>query len=211
MRFFTIVALIFVLVAPLAFTGCGKSEEKSSLEKLTDAAKNMQTAAEEISKNATEERKPVSPVSYKVLLGYLPETAEGLKRSEPEGETTSMGEWRYSQVSAAYTVEGGSQNVNIEIFDYAYIGMLYAPYTMLQAMNYSKESTSGYERSVKIAGFPGYETWTASSKNAEANVLVGDRFIVKVTANDLSEGAARRILSSINLKKLAGEKSEPAS
>ncbi len=211
MRLFTTVALVIILAGPLVFIGCGKSEEKSSLDKITEAAKNMQTAAEEISKSAKEERTPVPPVSYKVLLRYLPETMEGLKRSEPEGETSSVGEWRFSQASASYSAESGSQHVNVEIFDYAHIGMLYTPYTIMLKMNYNKEGTSGYERSVEIAGFPAYETWSVSSKSAEANVLVGDRFIVKVTTNDLPEGFARRVLSGMNLKNLAGEKSEPAS
>jgi len=152
MRRITVLLLTIALAAPAAFTGCGNSEEKSSLDKLTDAAKNMQTAAEEMSKAATEERAPVPPGNFRVLLNYLPETAAGLKRGEPQAETSSMGEWQFSQANADYQSEDGSKRARIEIFDYAHIGMLYTPYTMLLKMKYSKESTSGYERSVDLAG-----------------------------------------------------------
>jgi hypothetical protein len=211
MRAITILTLVLFVAAPLAFTGCGKSDEPGTLEKLSDAAKNMQTAAEEISKSVSEERTPVPPVSFRVLLNYLPETVEGLTRGEPEGESASMGEWQYSQANAEYRSESGEQRVRIEIFDYAYIGVLYTPYTIALKMKFNKESTSGYERSVEIAGSPAFESWNIQSKRAEANLLVGDRYIVKISTDGLPEGAPRRIAAGMNLKKLASEKAEPAS
>lgn len=58
----------------------------------------------------------------------------------------------FSQASARY--EQGEVNASVEIFDYAHIGTLYAPFKMLVKMKLNKESTSGYERSTEIAGFP---------------------------------------------------------
>jgi hypothetical protein len=210
MKFIMTAALAILLALPLAFMGCGKSEEKGTLDKLKDMAENMQTAAEEMEKTMSEEREPVPPVNFRVLLNYLPESVEGLTRREPSAETASIGEWQYSQAKANYYDPDGHARVDIEIFDYAHIGMLYAPYTMLIKMKLNKEGTSGYERSAEIAGFPAYESWSINSERAEANVLVGDRFIVKITTNGLPEGAARNVLGKMNLKKLADEKGQPA-
>ena len=199
-----------VLLAAV-FMSCGAKKDAgqnsgSALEQIENSAKQMSQAAENMTKSLNSDRKPVPPVHFKVLMSFLPTTMEGMAGQKPDGETASMGEWTFSKAHVAFNSEDGSRSVNVEIFDYAYISMLYAPFTMLLNMKYSRESSDGYERSVKIAEYPAYEKWEDASKDGEVNVLVGERFIVTVRTQGLPDGSAKRIVESLDLKKLSGQK-----
>jgi hypothetical protein len=152
-----------------------------------------------------ENREPVTPVSFRVLTNYLPKEIEGIKGSEPEGETVTMGEWSYSHSKSYYNSEDGSKNAAVDIIDYAYISALYIPYQTLFNMKYQRESSSGYERSVKINDYPAFENWNSTDKSNELNVLVGKRFIVHVETDGMPEGSAKKIAESMNLSSLSGE------
>jgi hypothetical protein len=203
--------LCIVVLPALLLAGCGgkdKEEEKGGLSKLVESAQNMATAIEEGSKTMMEEREPQPPVSFRTLMTYLPEQIHEMEQRNPKGETSTMGEWNYSQVSASYDGEEGMR-ASIDIFDYAYIGMLYAPVRMWLKMNINRESTEGFERTTEIAGFPAYEKWTESSQRAEATILVGERFIVTVKTRNMPQDMPRDIAEHLRLHELAKEKGEP--
>ena len=54
--------------------------------------------------------------------------------------------------------------------------MLFTPFTMFMAAGYEKETPEGFERSVNVAGNPGWEKWDKGSKNGEAAIVVGKHF-----------------------------------
>jgi hypothetical protein len=191
-------------VAPLALvlTGlaaCGDTapDANNPLAQFTAAAEQMQKAAESFTN-----RKPVPPVAFRELIEFLPGKIGGMKRQEPKGETAKVGSWQYSQADVRFDGEGGSRSVDVGIFDYAHIPLLYVPFNAIIGMEVAKESTEGYQRSTKIAGYPGFEEWNRRG-TSEAVVLVGDRFVVKAEARGMGEGAARKVLESIDLKGLA--------
>ena len=191
-------------VVPLALLLCGVTacndaapDAKNPFAQLTAAAEQMQKAAEGFTK-----RKPVPPVAFRELIDFLPGKVSGLKRKEPKGETTSVGSWQYSQAEVDFASADGSRSLEVGIFDYAHIPLLYVPFNAIIGMNVSKESTDGYQRSTKIADYPGFEEWSRSGKS-EAVVLLGDRFIVKASARGMGEGAAREVLEDMDLSGLA--------
>lgn len=214
MKSFLHIPLLPALLAVLLLAGCGgkdgsaASEEKGALDQLSEAAKNMQTMAEEMTSDTFADREPQPPVSFKVLLTYLPEEIDGMKKENPRGETSTMGEWNYSSASADYKGPDG-MSARVEVLDYAYIGMLYAPVRMWLKMKINKESTEGFERTTEIAGYPAYEKWEISGEHAEVTVLVGDRFIVNIDTRKLPENKPREIAEHMNLGKLAKEKGQP--
>ncbi len=203
-------SLVLCVLGVLLLAACGgknsdtAGEEKSDLQKLTEAAENMATAAEEAGKGLGEDRDPVPPVSFKVLLGYLPAQIDDMKKDNPRGETSTMGEWTFSQASADYNGEEG-KSASVEIFDYAYIGMMYAPIRMWLKMKINRESTEGYERTTEIAGFPAYEKFENSDQHSEATILVGDRFIVTIDSRQMPEDTPRHVAENMELRKLAKE------
>ena len=173
---------------------------------LAQGAEQMAGAAAGMARNA-KDHKPVPPVSFKKLIDYLPKNLGGMKASEPEGESASagpQGQWQYSEAKVDFRGDQGL-SANAGIFDYAHISLMYIPYQMLTRMKVSKESTSGYERTVEMDGFPAYEEWNKTSKRSEMTVLVGDRFIVHTQVNGGKEGAAKEVMDRIDLKGLAKE------
>lgn len=197
----------------LLLAGCGgksgdsANEEKSELDKLSEAAQNMATAAEEASKGLSDDRKPEPPVSFKVLMTYLPKQIDEMKQENARGETATMAEWTYSQASADYNGPDG-KSASVEIFDYAYIGMLYAPIKMWMKMKINRESTEGFERTTEIAGFPAHERYDREGEHSETTVLVGDRFIVTVKTHTMPEDMPRQIAEQMGLERLAKEKGQ---
>jgi hypothetical protein len=75
---------------------------------------------------------------------------------------------------------------------------------MMLNMNVARESTEGYEKSVKVKDYPAFEKWSRNG-SSEIVVLVGDRFIVKSDTRGLGEGSARKIVEGLNLKGLAAK------
>lgn len=193
---------------PLAITlaggvhACGESrpEPNNPLAQLAAAAEQMQKAAEGFTSN----RKPVPPVAFRELIEFLPRTVSGMKAHEPEGETTTAGSWQYSQAEVDFRSEDGSRSLEVGIFDYAHIPFLYVPFNMVLNMNVARESTRGYEKSVKVEGYPALEKWSTSG-SSEIVVLVGDRFVVKADARGLGEGWARKVVEDMDLDDLAAK------
>jgi hypothetical protein len=194
-------SVAFVIALTTGLAACGGGDKGSS--QLTSAVSQMEKMTAGMT--AAANRKPVPPVSFKVLLEYLPQSVEGMKADEPKGETTTMGEWRFSQAETRYRSEDGNKSAKVELFDYAHIPMLYAPFQMMMNMNMSKESTEGYERSTKIGGFPAHEKWRKNGEENEVTVLVADRFLVTTTTRGLGEDSAKKIAESLDLKGLAGK------
>lgn len=214
MKSYLQISILPALLAVFLLAGCGgkndgaASEEKGVLDQLSDAAKNAQTMAEEMTAEGGSDREPQPPVSFKVLLTYLPAQIDEMKKENPRGETTTMGEWTYSNASADYNGAEG-KSARVEVLDYAYIGVLYAPVRMWLKMKINKESTEGFERTTEVGGYPAYEKWDASSERGELTVLVGDRFIVQVETRKMPENMPREIAQSMGLDKLAKEKGQP--
>ncbi len=195
-------ALLLALALAGGGSACGdaKPEANNPLAQLTAAAEQMQKAAEGFTSN----RKPVPPIAFRELIDFLPKKMAGMKADEPTGETTTAGNWQYSQAEVDFRSEDGKRHVDVGIFDYAHIPMLYVPFTMVLSMNVSRESTEGYEKSVKVDGYPAFEKWSKNG-NSEIVVLVGERFIVKSDTRGLGEGSARKVVEDLDLKGLAAK------
>jgi hypothetical protein len=194
--------------APLAIIlaggayACGETtpDPNNPFAQLTAAAEQMQKAAEGFTSN----RKPVPPIAFRELIEFLPRKVSGMKAEEPKGETTTAGSWQYSQAEVDFRSEDGSRSLEVGIFDYAHIPFLYVPFNMVLNMNVARESTEGYEKSVKVEGYPALEKWSKAG-SSEIIVLVGERFIVKADAHGLGEGAARKVVEDMGLDDLASK------
>jgi hypothetical protein len=197
------VALTTGLLACGGDKGSVDTATANPLSQLTSAVSSIEKMSNSMA--ATANRKPVAPVSYKVLLDYLPRSIDGMKADEPKGETTAYGEWQYSSAEGRYHSEDGNKSVKVGLFDYAHIPLLYAPFQMIMNMKMSTESTEGYERSTKIAGFPAHEKWTKDGQDNEVTIMVADRFVLTTTTHGLGEDSAKKLAESLDLKGLASK------
>mgnify|MGYP005839625707 FL=1 len=202
-----------VLFSFFILEGCGdksKDQPEEMKENKSSYSSDEKKAAEEYLSQMSEsemfeDKEPVPPVSFKVLMNYLPKEVPGLKAEKPRGETATWDKWTHSLANVEFRSENDNQSARVEIYDYAYITNLYLPYQMLFKMKYNRESSEGYEKSTEISGNPTFEKWNEDDKDNEVTILVGKRFIVHVETNEMPEGSARKIAESMDLGSLAKE------
>ncbi|MFH1195890.1 MAG: hypothetical protein V1720_09245 [bacterium] len=209
---------IFLLFGILMFVNCGGGDEKQNQQNsqkeessdnpkdMKEYAEKMKEAAESMMGGGDSNKEPVPPVSFKKLMEYLPQSLGSMKPGKPEGESVTMGNWSHSTANISFDNEDYSQSASVKINDFAFINALYLPYRMLFNMQYQRETSDGYEKSLKVAGFPAFEKWDESGKSNEVTVLVGDRFIVEVRTNGLGKGSAKSVIENMDLSGLSGEK-----
>ncbi len=200
-----------IVIAGLVATACGKSEAEKQAEATARAAEEMAKAAHSVADAAAKQGtsaaapgtadmakamqgmaaalsgtgadgKPVSPVAFQALQTQLPKVS-GWEMGEPEGERMTM-PMPFSQIEADY--RKGDANVDVRIVDTGMAQMLVAPWSMMIAAGYSKESSDGYEKATTIGGNPAVEKWSKRDNRGELNILVGKRFMITVEGRDLS-------------------------
>jgi len=147
--------------------------------------------------------KPVPPVSFKKLQEFLPKEIAGFQRGEPEGATATFAEWSFSSAEVTFTKDEETR-IKVSILDYAHITLLYAPFQLWLAGNFNVEDSHGYQRSVKVEGFPGFEDFRKDDKRCELTVIVGDRYIVQLTGENIVDmNVLRSVVKQIDLSGLA--------
>jgi hypothetical protein len=219
-----------VIVMAALFAGaCGKSEEQKqaeqAAEELKKAAENVAKAAEQAGTAAAAQGttdmakamqgfanalsgtgadgKPVEPIAFQTLQTHLPKVS-GWEMEEPEGERMTM-PFPFSQVETSY--RKGDARIDTKIVDTGFAQMLIAPWSMMLASGYSRESSSGYEKATTIAGHPAIEKWNKSSRNGELDVLVGKRFMVTIEGHDIDDiKQVQDFASNINFNAIAAAK-----
>ena len=201
--------LTVMLMAALFTSACGKSEEQKQAEKAaeeikkaaetigqaaaqagtaaaaqstTEVAKAMQGMAAALSGTGAD-GKPIEPVAFQTLQSHLPKVS-GWEMDEPEGERMNM-PVPFSQVETTY--KKGDARINAKIVDTGFAQLLVAPWSMMLASGYSRESSSGYEKATTLSRNPAIEKWNKSSKNGELDVLVGKRFMVTLEGHDIDD------------------------
>lgn len=195
-------------MAALFTAACGKSQAQKEAEQ---AAENLKKAAEDMAKAAEQQGtaaaaqgandlakamqgmaaalgtgadgKPVEPVAFQTLQSHLPKVS-GWEMDEPEGERMNM-PVPFSQVETNY--KKGDVRINAKIVDTGFAQLLVAPWSMMLATGYSRETSSGYEKATTVSGNPAIEKWDKSSKNGELDVFVGKRFMVTIEGHDLDD------------------------
>lgn len=220
---------VFTVAAAMALAGsiaCGPSEAERQAEA---AAAEAQKAAEAASKAAEEagaevakgmegfakamegmagalaggDGKTVEPVRFQALEGVLPQVS-GWEMAKPRSERMTS-PIAYSETEATY--RKGDASIDVKLVDSGFASMLIAPWSMMLASGYSRETSDGYEKAVTVNGQPGFEKWDSGSKDGELNLLVNKRFLLTVEGNDLEDTKVlHEFVSSIDMEKLAALK-----
>lgn len=221
--------LSVVAIAAVCSAACGKSEEQKQAEQ---AAENLKKAAEDFSKAAekqgtaaaaqgandmakamqgmaaafggkTADGKPVEPVSFQTLQTALPEVS-GWQMDKPEGEKMTM-PMPFSKTETSY--RSGEQRVDVSITDTAMAAMIMAPFRMMAASGYSRETSDGYEKATTFGGHPAVEKWETDRKRGEFTIIVSDRFVVSLEGHDVDDvKTLRDFAGKIDLGKIAAMK-----
>ena len=221
--------LMFVLAFSTA-AACGQSEAEKQAEATAKAAEEVAKAAEKVADTASKEGAAVAaqglsemakamqgmgaamagaggttvePISMDALKATLPEVA-GWKMDEPRTERMTS-PIAYSEAETQYSQ--GEVEIDVKVVDTGYAQMLVAPWAMFLASGYSRESSDGYEKSVTVAGQPGFERWNKNRKRGELNLFVGKRFLVSLEGDELADTKILHdLVSKMDLAKIAALK-----
>jgi hypothetical protein len=157
----------------------GQAANDTMAKGMEDFAKAMSGMAGAMSGDG----KTVEPVTFQSLQTVLPELA-GWEMEKPHGErmTSPM---PYSQTETTY--RKGDARIEVKVVDSGFASFLIMPWSMMLASGYSKETSDGYEKAVKVKEQPAFEKWDSDSKNGELNILVNKRFLVSIESNDIAD------------------------
>jgi len=205
-------------IALVATTACGKSAEQEQAEQtaqaIADATKAgadqmaagaaaMTKGLEQMAQGARDAGGTVEVLPFETLGAAFPEVS-GWTRGEVTGTTTSF-PIAMSQSEASY--KNGNARIELEVVDAALSQMLFAPFSMFMAANFSERSSSGYKKSTSVKGEPAFEDVDTKNETAEITVVVGKRFIVHSRG---SRGAGiepvRAVLEQMDFSKLTAAK-----
>jgi hypothetical protein len=201
----------FVVIALTAATACGKSAEEQQAE---EAAKAVQTGADAMAQGAATVAKgleqmaqsaggKVEVLPFETLGTALPDVS-GWERGKVTGSSTAF-PMAMSQTEATYT--NGNAEIEVEIIDTALNQMLFAPFSMYLAANYSERTSDGYRKGTTIKGEPGFEEVNTPDKTAEITLVVGKRFIVHARGRDVAGiEPVRAALERMDFSKLTAAK-----
>ena len=202
----TILDRLFLLILLVA-TGCNSASNSppktSEVESGIDWQKNLSAAIQIIEIGRTDSVKvtnnePIEPISLRELLEYLPDAPRGWSAKEPEGQTNSFGNYSVSQVSQTYTND--NKRMEVSIFDWAFNSALYTPF--LLSTEFSQESTTGYNKGIKIDDMPGREEYNYQSRQGSLNLLVDSRFLVRIDGRNIEDKELREWWSQMDLPSL---------
>jgi hypothetical protein len=183
--------------AEQAGKSAGQAAEQAT-KGLEQFAKGLETMA-----GALGGAKAVEPVSFKELYTvFVP--FDGWEMGKPTGEKLTS-PFAYSHAKVTYRKDDA--RIEATVTDSGFNQLLIAPFSIFLASGYEKETEDGYEKSVKVAGHPGWEKWDGGGKDGELNAFVNKRFLVQFEGDHLTDTKVLyQLAEASNLAKLVAMK-----
>lgn len=171
-----------------------------ALGKLAKAGKEMQKAT------AGGGKKLGPVVNWRKLEPLLPASIGGLEADgELKGSTKSMGQFKISEVRRRY--RGGDQKLRVHITDTSLVPMMRAGFAMAQMVN--EDSSDGVKKGLSVDGHKGLLEWRKKRERGKLTLLVGGRFLVKLTLRGTTRpDEVVELARKLDLDELAGMKAE---
>jgi X-X-X-Leu-X-X-Gly heptad repeat protein len=192
---------LLLVLALMTGASCRNRQEKSAessgaaqlqkgAETMAGGAKEMAQGFEALGKGLAEmatdsSLHPVEPVSFRDLQTIFPDLS-GWEKGKPTGEKMST-PVSFSRAEVKY--RKGSSTIDAKLVDSGFNKLLMAPFAMFLTTGYEKETENGYEKSVKIGEYPGWEKWNSQSKDGELNAVINKRFLLTLEGEGLADTA----------------------
>jgi hypothetical protein len=175
--------------------GNGESSEPKSINEamnqMEDAVKQMQGS------NELKE-----PVNFRDLKDLIPESALRLKRTDLSGETSGVFGMKFSQARANFSNDSGDKSVDMEVMDFGGVGPALMGMATWVSVEIDRESGGESERTTKIKGFKAYEKYNKNDKTGELSVFVSERFLVKISGQNVTIDELKSALDAFDFDKL---------
>lgn len=181
-------------------TGCGGADDPDVPPPTT-----LQEAVESATQALQTRDGGGEPMSAEVLQARLPERLAGLPRVESERTQTGVMGMQLSVVTARYESED-RRRLTVSITDVSGLGAQMAMgLAAWSIVDFDRTTSGGYERTGRFEGFKTMESFGAEGGiiRTELNVLVADRFIVKLTGQEVEMDTLKDAARAMDLTGLA--------
>ncbi len=140
---------------------------------------------------------------FKQLQLFLPTSVPGFQRIRDEGSTGKYGDASVSEAERVFA-RAENQEVAVRIIDSTMVAKLAEG--IGAASQAARQQPPAVAARLSLPAAVGYVRYDAAEEKAEANLLVGDRFVVSISSRGLKDSReVRRIaesLDSVGLSKL---------
>ncbi|MDH4272979.1 MAG: hypothetical protein OEW18_13485 [Candidatus Aminicenantes bacterium] len=144
-------------------------------------------------------------VNFKKLQEFLPKIElSGYTKGKPGGETTKAFGMAASEATLRYK-KSEESGIEVKISDTAGVPMAAMGLAMVGMTEYENETENGYEKTIKVLGFPGTEKVDRGEyKSAEISIVVAKRFMVELNCEGCDDIAnLKKLVESMDLGGLA--------
>lgn len=141
------------------------------------------------------------------IRAFLPDTLNGLKRTEASAEQNAALGMQISKASATYS-DGASHSLKLEVSDVGSLKGLVNLALGWSGTQQDKETDTGYEKTYQAGDQLVHEQWDKTSQSGEYGVLIANRFSVDVKGNGGSIEDLKQAAASVNMSGLAALKNE---
>jgi hypothetical protein len=138
---------------------------------------------------------------------FLPDTLQGLKRTQLSVDRSGALGVQISKASATYS-DDAQRRLNLEITDTGSLKGLVGFATGWAGVEQDNETDTGYDKTYKSGGQLVHEKWDSRGNSGEYGVVVGDRFSVNVSGSAASIDELKAAVASVNLAGLEALKNQ---
>ena len=188
---------------------------ESAGQKMEDANRSGDTAAQQAALGealgtmlgGTTGGKKVEALKPEQIKPFVPEELGGLPRTSYNVERNTVMGLQLATGKGSYRDAAGERTLDLEIVDMGGMSGLamFAGWALVQS---ESESDQGYERVYQKDGMRMHEQWNSSTRSGSYDVIVGDRFLVKLQGRGVEMDDLKSSLKSIDLSDLARLKDE---
>ena len=200
MKRMRLAVLIATLTPVLALAQPGSQQSPANMEDMMKAMGTLMSGGT----NAA------AVVDFRELKALLPGALDGMKRTNASGEKSGAMGMTVAYAEGTYDADAGG-NIHVKISDNGGIGgfMAFAQ-AGWAASEIDRESDTGFERTTKYGEHKAHEEYDNANKSGKVEILVGGRFMVEVSGNDIAWEAIQAAAKKVDLAKLATLKPKTA-
>jgi hypothetical protein len=131
------------------------------------------------------------------IKSFLPDSLAGLPRKSISAERNGAMGMQVSKGEATYAADSGPE-LNVEITDLggAQGLLMFAAWASIES---EKQTDTGYEKTYRSSGRIIHEEWNTAEQRGEYSVVLGDRFVVKVSGNASDVEQLRKASGALDL------------
>ncbi len=203
------------LIAALALVACGggddepAQEQEESVSVDVDVSKSteekLERSVKQLADSFTGGEDAVEVVDHKALKDILPKEVAGMTRTSASAERRGAMGFNVSQASAEYRTDEGDGMLSLSIDDIGGAGALAQLGLDMLEYEENTETENGFKRSGQYKGYRSIEQMQTMGGRSlsEMTVFVGERFIVRIDAQDVPFEQVREVADDIDLDALA--------